>query len=92
MLGIEGIGIHDNFFALGGHSLLAIQVIGRLREALPVEIELRHLVSDDPTPARIAELLEAELPQPEQLDAMSELVAEIETMSSAEVRAQLEEK
>jgi len=92
MLGIEGIGIHDNFFALGGHSLLAIQVIGRLREALPVEIELRHLVSDDPTPARIAELLEAELPQPEQLDAMSELVAEIETMSSAEVRAQLEEQ
>ena len=31
ILGVEKIGIHDNFFDLGGHSLRAIQVISRLR-------------------------------------------------------------
>ncbi|WP_460860589.1 condensation domain-containing protein, partial [Rheinheimera gaetbuli] len=33
VLGVERIGIHDNFFALGGHSLLLMQVISRLQKA-----------------------------------------------------------
>ncbi|BBN81239.1 hypothetical protein PA25_12240 [Pseudoalteromonas sp. A25] len=32
VLGIEQVGVKDNFFALGGHSLLVIQVIARLQE------------------------------------------------------------
>ena len=34
VLGMEGIGIYDDFFALGGHSLLATQVLSRLRMTL----------------------------------------------------------
>ncbi|MEH1899107.1 MAG: amino acid adenylation domain-containing protein [Nostoc sp.] len=48
VLGLEQIGIHDNFFALGGHSLSAMQVIARLRETLKVELPISYLF-DYPT-------------------------------------------
>ena len=33
VLGVERVGIHDNFFDLGGDSLLAIQLLSRARDA-----------------------------------------------------------
>jgi amino acid adenylation domain-containing protein len=35
-LGVERVGVYDNFFDLGGHSLLLIQVIARLEKRLGV--------------------------------------------------------
>jgi amino acid adenylation domain-containing protein len=53
MLGVERIGIHDNFFTLGGHSLLGTRVIARLRDAFQLELPLRVLF-EAPTVGELA--------------------------------------
>jgi amino acid adenylation domain-containing protein len=57
VLGIERVGIHDNFFALGGHSLLATQVISRMQDAFQVELAL-HTMFGMPTVASLAKYVE----------------------------------
>ncbi|MEC9375345.1 MAG: non-ribosomal peptide synthase/polyketide synthase, partial [Pseudomonadota bacterium] len=43
LLGIEKIGIEDDFFHLGGHSLLATRLVSRINETLDVNISLQTL-------------------------------------------------
>lgn len=83
LLGIE-IGINDNFFELGGHSLLAIQVIARLRTTFQVELPIRSLLFEAPTVAKIAEVIAGQQPQ-----QMADLLAEIQSLSPAEIEQQL---
>ncbi|HWO43123.1 MAG TPA: non-ribosomal peptide synthetase [Candidatus Eisenbacteria bacterium] len=40
VLDVEQVGIHDEFSALGGHSLNAIQLIGRIRGAFGIELDI----------------------------------------------------
>ena len=57
VLGVEEIGINDNFFKIGGHSLLNVQVINRVREAFQAEISVSTMF-EAPTLTALAERID----------------------------------
>jgi amino acid adenylation domain-containing protein len=59
VLGVEKVGVHDNFFNLGGHSLLIVQVNSRLREVLRAEVSIIDMFKY-PTVSALAEHLSQE--------------------------------
>ena len=53
VLGIEQVGVNDNFFRLGGHSLLAAQAATRIKEVFGLGVELRTFL-ESPTVGALA--------------------------------------
>ncbi|MBV8203185.1 MAG: amino acid adenylation domain-containing protein, partial [Acidobacteria bacterium] len=58
VLGVERVGVDDNFFEIGGHSLVAAQIAARLQDAFSVEVSLRAFF-EAPTVAELAQRLES---------------------------------
>jgi acyl transferase domain-containing protein/acyl carrier protein len=56
LLGIEQLGIHDNFFDLGGNSLIGLKVISRLKRELNVDIPVVALF-EGPTVSALAKVI-----------------------------------
>ncbi|MCJ8271228.1 MAG: amino acid adenylation domain-containing protein, partial [Psychrosphaera sp.] len=56
VLGLDTVGINDNFFALGGHSLLVVQVLSALRKQQLI-VDAAQLFAT-PTPAGLAAVIE----------------------------------
>lgn len=56
LLGIEQIGIHDNYFDLGGNSVLAVRLFAQIKKIFNQKIPLATLI-DAPTVEQLASVL-----------------------------------
>jgi acyl carrier protein len=91
ILGLDQVGVHDNFLELGGDSLLATRVIAQVTERFKVDISIRSLW-DSPT---VASMVEKVLLAPDGATASSDLkqiLNKIETSSDEEIHNQFEDK
>ncbi|HEY2362186.1 MAG TPA: amino acid adenylation domain-containing protein [Candidatus Angelobacter sp.] len=61
VLGVEQVGIEDDFFVLGGHSLLATQIMARVEDFFKTAIPLSKLF-ESPTVAAMARSIESANP------------------------------
>jgi amino acid adenylation domain-containing protein len=91
VLGIEQVGIHDNFFEIGGHSLLAIQVNSRLREIFSLELPV-HSLFEATTIEKLSQLLITKENKPGQIEKIAQLLQQIDSMSAEEVEETLMQK
>ncbi|PCK04617.1 MAG: non-ribosomal peptide synthetase, partial [Alteromonadaceae bacterium] len=57
LLGLERVGINDDFFALGGHSLLVMKLIARLQHDFAVDIPVKTLF-DGKTVGVLADIID----------------------------------
>jgi len=60
ILGIDGIGVNDNFFDLGGNSLVGIELITQTRKALRLPTLPSYVLYEAPTVASMAAFLSRE--------------------------------
>jgi len=58
VLGVECVGIHDNFLDIGGHSLLATSIVSQVRKIFQCDLKLRTIF-EQPTVAQLAHSVEA---------------------------------
>ena len=72
-LGIDEVGINDNFSRLGGHSLLAIRIVADLRKAFQFDLPIKALF-DAPTVAELSSYIK------------EHIIAEIEALTDEEAR------
>ena len=90
VIGIERVGINDNFFDLGGHSLLAIKLIGRLREAFDIELPFARLFAA-PTVAGLARAI-AETKAEQEGQEQAEIMKMLAQLSEDEIDAEISKR
>ncbi len=91
VLGVERVGLKDDFFQLGGHSLLATQLMARIREQFRIELPLRALFENSGMRELAAVIAEAEAEKAAAPDVaeLERLLDEIGGLSDEEIEEQL---
>ena len=87
VLGLERVGVEDDFFALGGHSLLATQVVAQVRSDFAIDLPLHSLFSYPTVSSLTAEIM-VMMGDSEQ-EETARLVAELEGLSDEEAERML---
>ncbi|HXU44820.1 MAG TPA: amino acid adenylation domain-containing protein, partial [Thermoanaerobaculia bacterium] len=92
VLGIERVGVEDNFFALGGDSMLSLQIVAKAEER-GIAFALQEIYLHQTVRAlgrAIEAAAAAEGPAEDEEAELDRMLAELEGLSDEEVRARLE--
>jgi acyl carrier protein len=82
VLGVEQVGVHDDFFELGGDSMLATQIVSRVRTAMRVELAPLSFF-ETATVADLAATVTDQIEEAER-EEMAQILAELEELSEEE--------
>ncbi|MFD2169296.1 type I polyketide synthase [Tumebacillus lipolyticus] len=91
LFGVKQPSVHADFFDLGGNSLVAIQLVTRMRKQFGMEFPI-NTIFESPTIESLAQMVEANQLGQEKLDALDELLKQIEGMSGDELLAKMLEE
>jgi acyl transferase domain-containing protein len=95
LLGVDDVGLDDNFFEQGGHSLLAARIVARVADSTGVELPGDALYVAQ-TPRELVALTERHGPPaedgPQDPELVARMIAEIAEMSPEEVENRLREE
>jgi amino acid adenylation domain-containing protein len=81
VLGIERVGVEDDFFAIGGHSLLATQIVAQVRSDFSIDLPLHALFTSPTVAALSRQIVDLMGLEGEETEA---LLAQLETLSDEE--------
>ena len=90
VLGIERVGIHDNFFDLGGHSLAASRLISRVIQTFQLDLPIKALF-DAPTVALMAVIITQHEAKRVSEAELAQILRDVEAMTDAEAKRRLDE-
>jgi hypothetical protein len=79
ILGIEGLGVDDNFMSLGGNSLLAVQATTLTADSFQVDLAIEDFFKD-PTVRGVAGIVLKKLSSLAAPDILEQMLAEIEDL------------
>jgi mycobactin phenyloxazoline synthetase len=85
VLGVNSVGVDDDFFALGGDSVLATQAVARIRAWLDTPDVMVADIFATRTVSELASLLSQREPDPVRLQKVAELYLEVLQMEADEV-------
>jgi acyl carrier protein len=90
VLGIDQIGVHDDFFDLGGHSLAATRIVSQVIHVFQVNVPINALF-DAPTVAEMAAIITANQTKRASDAELAQMFREIEAMTEEEAQRFLSE-